>query len=130
MWLIEHMPTFVPVPLSISAVDSIKEFRQKNKLQKLALNMIAHFVEDDKALPAVGLFPSQMSMLLDSAKQVLPVNGDSFLFVSFLKAPPRKTKEHGANFILLLSPRLGTEKETRKRKRERESSTKTWLRIK
>jgi calcium-dependent protein kinase len=47
-WLIEHMPTFTPVPLSVTAIDSIKDFRQKNKLQKLALNMIAHFVEDEK----------------------------------------------------------------------------------
>ena len=47
-WVVEHIPVFTAVPLSVSAIDSIKDFRQKGKLQKLALNMIAHFVEDEK----------------------------------------------------------------------------------
>merc|ERR1719421_2525215 len=42
------MPKAQKVPLSAVAMDSLKAFRHKGKLQKIALNMIAHFVEDEK----------------------------------------------------------------------------------
>jgi calcium-dependent protein kinase len=47
-WVVEHIPKMTPVPLSASAISTLKAFRQKNKLQKIALNMIAHFVDDEK----------------------------------------------------------------------------------
>merc|ERR1719191_949083 len=34
--------------MSAEAMSTLKAFRSKNKLQKIALNMIAHFVEDEK----------------------------------------------------------------------------------
>jgi calcium-dependent protein kinase len=47
-WLVDHMPKQQKVPLSAIAMDSLKAFRHRGKLQKIALNMIAHFVEDEK----------------------------------------------------------------------------------
>jgi calcium-dependent protein kinase len=47
-WLVEHMPTMKATPLSAVALESLKSFRSRGKIQKIALNMIAHFVEDEK----------------------------------------------------------------------------------
>jgi calcium-dependent protein kinase len=42
------MPKAQKVPMSADAMKTLKAFRSKNKLQKIALNMIAHFVDDEK----------------------------------------------------------------------------------
>jgi len=47
-WLVDHIPKAESVPLSVQAVESLRAFTKKNKLQKAALHMIAKYVEDDK----------------------------------------------------------------------------------
>ena len=55
-WLAEHMRNVTPVPLSSAALASLKCFRYKSKFQKIALNMIAHFVDDEKVQDLQQMF--------------------------------------------------------------------------
>lgn len=57
-WLVVHMPTFKPVPLSTTAVDSLRAFRQKDRLQKVALQMIAKYIDDNKVDDLKKMFAS------------------------------------------------------------------------
>jgi calcium-dependent protein kinase len=47
-WVVDHIPKLQKMPLSADAMTGLKAFRTKGKLQKIALNMIAHFVDDEK----------------------------------------------------------------------------------
>jgi calcium-dependent protein kinase len=57
-WLVVHMPKFKPVPLSTTAITSLKEFRKKDRLQKVALQMIAKYVDDTKVDDLQKMFES------------------------------------------------------------------------
>jgi calcium-dependent protein kinase len=57
-WLVDHIPKSDPAPLTASAIDSLKQFTRKNKLQKAALHMVAKYVEDDHVNDLQKMFES------------------------------------------------------------------------
>merc|ERR1719375_3112021 len=79
-WLVVHMPTFKPVPLSTTAVDSLRAFRQKDRLQKVALQMIAKYIDDNKVDDLKKMFASMDAdgngtLTLQEMKEGLEKNG-------------------------------------------------------